>query len=117
MRSLSDLEKQRRIEVTVGKFTFVCRRPVAVDFAKMAMENRHAPFEFARQFVVDWKGVTERDIFGEGADEPVPFDLPLWQAWCDDSPELWGPIANTLLDAYRAHKGMVDDAVGEPEAG
>jgi hypothetical protein len=117
MRTFSDLEKQRRIEVTVDKYIFVCRRPTAADFARMAMTNQHEPFEFARRFVVDWRNVSERDVFGDGSEESIAFDLALWQAWCDDSPEFWGPLANTLLDAYRAHKGMVDDAVGEPEAG
>lgn len=113
MRNASDLEKQRRIEVTVGKHTFICRRPTAADFARMAVANQTEPFEFTRRFVVGWKNVTEKDIFGEGTDAEIPFDLVLWQGWCDDQPDFWAPIANTLLDAYRAHKGIVDDAVGE----
>lgn len=113
MRTLSDLEKQRRIEVTVDKWTFVCRRPTAVDFARMAATQSVEPFEFCRRFVVGWKGVTEKDVFDEGTDAEIEFELPLWQAWVDDRPDFWGPIANTLLDAYRAHKGQVDDAVGE----
>lgn len=118
MRTASDLEKQRRIEVTVDKFTFVCRRPTAVDFARMATAQATEPFEFARRFVTDWRNVTEADVFGDGDTvAPLPFDLALWQAWCDDKPELWGPIANALLDAFRAHRGIVDDAVGESAAG
>lgn len=117
MRTISDLEKQRRIEVTVGKHTFVCRRPTAADFARMAMANATEPFEFARRYVTDWKNVSERDVFGEGDDTPLKFDLAVWQAWCDDQPDFWGPIANALLDAFKAHRGIVDEAVGEPAAG
>ena len=118
MKTANDLRVARRMRVPVGKFTFICRRPVDNDFAEMAEARTTDHRHFAFRFVEDWEGVTEFDIFESGDDKtPVKFDRELWIEWCSDSKEFWSPISVALVDAYLKRKKAVDDAMGESDAG
>ena len=106
----------RRVEVTVGKFVFVCRRPTEHDVIDMHTRNALTDvFAFAVEFVIDWKGVTSADVF---PDEPgdataLEFDAELWREWVAERPDFWTPIAEACSNAYVAYRDKVQGAVGE----
>jgi hypothetical protein len=99
---IAKLKKAREVKVTIGKFTFTARRPTDVE--AIALHRGDGAFStIAQDFVIGWDGVTEDDIIGGGGSDPFPFAPELWREWCADRPDLWGPISNACLDAYREH--------------
>lgn len=114
MPSAADLRAQRRVEVEVGKFTFICRRPTQGDAMRFGLNRDSTVLDFARNLVDDWKGVTEFDVFGTGdSEKPLPWDKELWLEWLDDRGDFWVPIADKVCDAWVKHSEGVKEAAGE----
>ena len=114
MPSAAELRAQRRIEIKVGKFTFIGRRPTQGDAIRLGLNRNSTVLDFARNLVDGWKDVTEFDVFGTGDKEaPLPFDKDLWLEWIDDRGDFWVPIADAVCDAWVAHTEGVKEAAGE----
>lgn len=97
---LEKVRKARESKVTVGSWTFTIRRPTDSEF----VEHRALrSYELARQYVIGWEGVTEADLVKGGASDEVPFVKELWAEFVNDHPELWDPIFDAILHAYRGH--------------
>jgi hypothetical protein len=110
------MRKNRELKVTIGKFTFTCRRPTDVEAAAI-YRNNESYAEVTRQFVIGWDNVTEDDLVGGGTQTLVPFERDAWNEWCPDHPEFWPVIANAILDAYKLHRDREDEARKNSEPG
>src|ERR1043166_7364319 len=99
---LAKIRAQRQLKVTVGKFTFLARRPTDVEIVKLTRDGAEW-YEIAAGYVNGWEGVTENDLIGGGGSDAVRFDERVWREWCADRPELWQPIATAVMKAYDAH--------------
>lgn len=105
------MRRQREVRIPVGKFTFIARRPTDVEALELhAKESTLA--EMARRFVTGWENVVEDDVAGGGGTTVVAFAPQIWDEWCADRPDLWGPIANRVLEVYELHAKEVQAAAG-----
>lgn len=52
---------------------------------------------------VAWSGVTDRLIFGEGSDAPLPFDVALWRECVADREEWFNAVIKRVGDELEAH--------------
>lgn len=109
------LKKNRELKVTVGKFTFLARRPTdeeAIPIYRRFGEEGALYLEvcagIARDCVFGWQDVIEDDVIGGGGDAALTFSAESWKAWCSDRKDFWQPIAEAVLAAYRAHSEKVD---------
>jgi hypothetical protein len=105
---MSKLAKQilaaRELEVPVGEWVFIARRPDAMSTASWMLLG---PTGFSEKIidscVVGWRGVLERDLLGaNGSDQEVPFDEEAFRIWVRDRDDVVGPLVNAVLDAIRA---------------
>lgn len=105
-------EKARQITVAVDDYTFTARRPNDVEIGRLGkVEGTVGLYEIAREFVDDWgPAFTEADFIKGGASDVLPFERVLWAIWLADRPQLWGPIANGVVEAYREHAKAREDA-------
>lgn len=107
--TIQRIRKARQGRVTVGKYTFLFKRPTDVDAGRLYRTNATI-FDIAREFVIGWENVLDSDIALNGADEPVKFDGELWQEWLSDNPDFWVPIRDAVMDAYEKHVTKRADA-------
>jgi len=93
----------REIEVTVGEWTFVTRRPDAMASASwVGLSGQELAERILTDCVVNWRGVLERDLVGDdGSDQPVPFDHEDFLIWARDRPEIWSPVVDAVLDSVK----------------
>lgn len=101
------IRKQRELKVTVGKFTFIARRPTDVE----AVDLHRSGVSFAdiaEKFVSGWEGITEDDVIGGGGSDVVEFSAELWREWCHDRPDFWEPIAAAVLQSYQLHAARLE---------
>lgn len=111
------LRKARENAVAVGDWKFTFRRPTDYEAAKIYADNL-SQFDVARKYVIGWKGIVERDLLpSSGGDQAVPFDRELWAEWLQDRPDLWEPIYTAIVDAYRRHRGLDEEAAKNSEPG
>lgn len=115
MSLLARIRKNREFRVTVGKFTFICRRPTSVEIVPLCpmdvdgirrLDNRLA----AQNQVAGWECVTEDDVIGNGNADPAIFDIALWQEWCADRNDFWKPIGKACGAAFDAYALALEEA-------
>lgn len=112
---LKQLRRNRELRVEVGKFTFICSRPTAYEFAGLqssATSGNQKVAEVAMKFVTGWEGVVEDDIVGGGGQVAVPFDADLWRDWCAERSDFWGPIFDLLYTEYMKRQKQLEDTKG-----
>lgn len=102
---IEKLRRAREFIVEAGGHKFTVRRPTEADVA--GAEGLKA-LDYVHKYVVGWD-LQELDLVPGGGPEAVPFSAELWSEWVDDQPEIWAPIANALLDAYKAHVAARDE--------
>lgn len=106
MSALSErLRAKRESWITVGEFEFKIRRPTKLEVQKWPKEFHYGDIVMA--FVVDWKGVTEKDVFGGDNITPLAFETDLWSEWVSDRQDLWVPLMLKIteqIESYRAEK-------------
>lgn len=105
--SLDKFQKSRESIVSTGGFDFTIRRPTELDIARSAGVS--LSLDFVTNFVVGWGKVCESDLIPGGDPEPVEFNSALFKAWVSDRPDLWEPIAEGVMTAYRSHKEATAD--------
>lgn len=98
------LLKNREVRIAVGDKVYIGRRPSDLDLVNLARE-RKTTHELSRDFVTGWEKVTENDVVGGGGTSDAEFSVELWAYFYGDHPELWGPISDGLMEAYKAHAG------------
>ena len=105
---IAKLRKAREFDVVIGRMTFTCRRPNDDDAVKWFNGGADLS-DLTLRNVIGWSGVTEDDVIGNGSSDPVPFHIDLWKEWVADRSDFWQPIAEKLIDAYRAHDEKIKE--------
>ena len=102
------LRRARQTTVMVGPHSYTVTRPTDADAATLGTLT---VLEIVRRFTVNWNGVTELSLgIPGGSDVPVQFDAELFAEWIADQPACWGPLADAIVGAYRAHAQAREDA-------
>ena len=93
--------RARESVIPINGHSYTIRRPTDAD---VVVDMKDAPpMDFIKKFVVDWE-LTELDFDpGGGSEQRVTFDADLWATYIVDHPELWGPLGEGILGAYRQH--------------
>jgi len=114
------IRKNREFKVTVGRWTFIARRPTEEQGGPLLQEifsgeaNARLTAEqcarISRDYVIDWKGVIEDDLIGGGNQEEVKFDAEDWSEFVADHREVWEPIAIAVIEGYLGRLKEQQDA-------
>lgn len=110
--------RETRLPLT-DKIAITIRRPTGLmmDRAKQAIiayqqTGDGVPLiQALMRYVVDWRGVKQRDLFPGGADEAVPFSAEVFADWFEDQNQHWGKLITAVVDAFVAY----ESASGEQE--
>ena len=105
MSLIDKIRKARHVTVESGGYAFTCRRPTDLE----AMHLGQAKAEDLLDYVVGWKGVKEIDLVPGGTSIEVPFDAALCREWLADRPDMWGPIAQAVIEAYNRHAAELEE--------
>lgn len=106
MSLVEKIRKARETKVEAGGFTFVIRRPTALEMSEMASASRGRA---VLPFVIGWDGVREMDIIPGGDPHPLPFDAGVCAEWLADRFDLLVPLATQVFDAFVAHQARLND--------
>lgn len=101
------IRRAREQRVTVGKHTFVIRRPTDLEMLRIGQSRQP---EDVLAHVVGWDGVTEGDIINGGDPHPMPFDAEACAEWLQDRMDLFGPVSEAIFKAFADHRQALDDA-------
>jgi len=115
---LQRIRKRREGSVSAGGYRFGFSRPTDVDMLRYRTGNIdpvQISHDITRDFVNAWAKAdgspfVEDDLVGGGGSSPVPFERVLWHEWIAERSQLWAEIANAIVEAYSAHKGVLQDA-------
>ncbi|MCP4091419.1 MAG: hypothetical protein GY746_16760 [Gammaproteobacteria bacterium] len=107
------MRKAREISIAVGDYIFLITRPTDIDAVSMSFDDLKAGVVGVSSFVIGWEGVTELDLIPGGTADPVEFDADLFSEWIKDRPDLWQPLIDGVLDAYKSHRKR-QEAQGKP---
>lgn len=101
---LEKMRRARETRVEVADFAFIVRRPTPVEMADM---SRTRDFTSA---VVGWEKVREMDIVPGGDPHPLTFDADACAEWLRDRPDLYGPVIDRVMEAFKAHVAALEEA-------
>lgn len=108
--SLADkIRKSREQKVTVGKWAFRFHRPTDHQMI-LYRSNSAVGYDVIIDLVFGWEGMTEADLFPGGSLDLAPFDTAAFTEWLGDHPDIWPPIYDDILRAYREHVAKRTDA-------
>ncbi|MCP4102477.1 MAG: hypothetical protein GY750_13800, partial [Lentisphaerae bacterium] len=110
---LEKMRKAREISIAVGDYIFLITRPTDIDAVSMSFDDLKAGVVGVSSFVIGWEGVTELDLIPGGTADSVEFDADLFSEWIKDRPDLWQPLIDGVLDAYKSHRKR-QEAQGKP---
>jgi hypothetical protein len=103
------LRRARQTSVLSLGRTFTVRRPTDLE-----MQEIHEKIEqrlLLVRFVTGWGSMSEIDLgIPGGGPDPVSFDPALWEEWIADHPEHWPALTSAIFDAYKAHRGAMEEA-------
>lgn len=119
MNYLERLRKNREFKKTVGRWTFIGRRPTDVEAGPIFHDpsKKVTLADLARDYYTDWEKVVEDDVIGGGGQDAVPFDRDLWREWVSDHPALWEPLGVAVIEAYTTHVQHLEDAAKNSQPG
>lgn len=106
MSLVDKLRKAREMKVEAGGFTFVIRRPTALEMAEMPAISRGRA---VLPFVIGWEGVREIDIAPGGDPHPLAFDADVCAEWLGDRLDILAPLATQIFDAYTAYQKSLQE--------
>jgi hypothetical protein len=113
MNLIDKIRLSRQSKVVVDKYEFLITRPTDMDMVMLAgRDNEYV----LKKFVIGWN-LKEIDIIPGGSAIDIAFDPELFYEWVADHSELWNDILEAILDAYKKHRGSLDDLEKKPEPG
>jgi len=106
MSALSEkIRKAREIRVPVGGKIFILLRPTTLDMIDLQGKSAARAI---MPHIIGWEGVTSLDLYPGGDAGPVPFDADACAEWLSDRVDFLGPIAQAAVDAYDAHRRLIE---------
>jgi hypothetical protein len=109
MSILDKLRKAREVNVEAGGKQFTIRRPTDEEALRIGRDDTDM-LGIVKRFTVGWD-LTELDVIPGGTGAKLPFDAELFGEWVADQPAVWEPLAQAIMDAYKAHADKRDAAV------
>jgi len=100
------IRKARESKVEAGGFTFVIRRPTALEMAEMPAISRGRAI---LPFVIGWEGVKEIDVVPGGDPHPLPFNADVCAEWLGDRLDILAPLATQIFDAYTGYQKALEE--------
>jgi hypothetical protein len=101
----------RRFEETLDTgVILILRRPTdseAINYPRGDDVKLPQLAEWAKQFVDGWK-ITEKQAFGEGSDEVLPWEADAFNEWWSDQGDHWMNIATLILKRFAEAKNKAD---------
>lgn len=108
--SLADkIRKARETGVEISGQTWTIRRPTDEE-AMLLRSDGDGLLAIVKRFVIGWP-LSEIDLVPGGTAVKLPFDGEAFAEWVADRPELWEPLGNAILDAYKTHAAKRDASV------
>ncbi|MER2518572.1 MAG: hypothetical protein ABTR92_19610 [Candidatus Accumulibacter phosphatis] len=107
---LQKLLRARETQIPVGEYVFTIRRPTPLEHEEKLSKGNN-PARGILSFVVGWENVTSADIIPGGDPHPLAFEAAVCAEWLSDRPDLFAPIAEAIVQAYRAHILALEDSL------
>lgn len=101
-------EAARRQLLPLGTHSVTIRRPTDWEICALQRPGSVADIAWASSFVVDWS-LQESDLLPGGDPVPAPYDAYVFVEWIKDHPDLWSPLVDGVIRAYRQHRAAEDD--------
>ena len=108
MNLIEKIRAAREQKVSIGKGTFTIRRPTDEEAIQFSRDDVGL-VEIVKRFTTGWN-LQEIDLIPGGSPTDIPFDGALFSEWVADQPEVWEPLGQAVLNAYRAHTEKRDTA-------
>lgn len=110
MSLVEKIRKARETKVEAGGFTFVIRRPTALEMIEIRVSEQGRA-RSALPFVIGWEGVTSLAIGLPGGDAHLlAFDPAVRDEWLTDRLDLLQPLVDAVFAAVAAHEATLEDA-------
>ena len=104
MVSVADkIRRAREFDREIDGWTLRLRRPTDWEANTIFHEGKADALEVAKRFVIGWKDIKESDLLNAGGSDPVKFDPAIWAEIIEDTPAMWQPIAEAVVDAWVRH--------------
>lgn len=97
------IRKAREFSAEIEGWKLRLRRPTDAEAVEILRADKPDFLDVARRFVIGWEDVTEAKFITSGASDPLAFDAEAWAEIVPDHPELWQPIADSVVLAWTAH--------------
>ncbi len=110
LTSAEKIRKARESVITLGPVLLTIMRPTHRQALDLSYNSTGEAIEGIAQFVIDWKGVQEMDLYPGGTSEPEPFDSETFSEWLQDKPEHWEPLIAGVRDAYSSYCKKTEEA-------
>lgn len=107
MSLVEKIRKARETRVGAGGFTFVIRRPTALEMIEIQNQPRGRAI---LPFVIGWEGVKEVDLIPGGDPHPLAFSADACEEWLTDRLDLLAPVADAVFAAFKEHEDRLEDA-------
>lgn len=101
MALIDKIRKAREIGVEADGRQFTIRRPTDEEAVRISRDNADM-LAIVKRFTIGWN-LAELDLVPGGGPEKVTFDADLFGEWVADQPSVWEPLAQAIMDAYKAH--------------
>lgn len=106
MSLVDKIRKAREAKVEAGGFTFVIRRPTALELAEMPEISRGRAI---LPFVIGWEGVREIDLIAGGDPHPLAFDAAACAEWLGDRLDILAPLATQVMEACMKYQKSIEE--------
>lgn len=88
--------------------SFTIRRPT--DEEALSLRGDDVTLvSIVKRFTIGWN-LEEIDLIPGGGPVKVAFDSDLFAEWVADRPDVWEPLGNGILEAYKAHSDKRSEA-------
>ncbi len=109
MSLVDKIRKAREVGVEVDGKAFTIRRPTDEEALRIGRDDMDM-LSIVKRFTIGWD-LTELDVIPGGTGAKLAFDSELFGEWVADQPAVWEPLAQAIMDAYKAHAEKRDAAV------
>ena len=105
MNAIDKIRAARLSQVEADGHTYTIRRPTDAEAVTLSSSSG---LGLVQKFVAGWDHTElSLDIPG-GSPVAVPFDAELFAEWVADQPQVWGTLAEAIINAYNAHTAKRD---------
>lgn len=106
MSLVEKIRRARETRVEVAGFTFVIRRPTALEVAEMPAISRGRAI---LPYILDWEGVREIDVVPGGDPHPLKFSADVCAEWLGDRLDILAPLATKVFESYAEYQKSLEE--------